>query len=524
MQATRSIRLAPALLACLFVASCSQQKQPADVVAGKGSATRPNIIIIFTDDHCTQATSAYGSIRNKTPNIDRLATEGMRFDNCFVTNGICAPSRAVTLTGKHCHKNGVFVNGLAFDQSQATFPKLLHGAGYQTAFIGKWHLINDPVGFDHWEVLIDQGPYYNPPMIRNGEKVQYTGYTTDIITDLALDWLKDQRTPDKPFLLMYQHKAPHRDWEPGPGYFHLYDDVTLPEPPTLFDDWSGRGPASQHQEMMIAKDLTEGDLHLTPPRRLKGEQLEEWNAAYDAKNEAFREANLTGDDLVRWKYQRYAKDYLRCVASVDDNVGRLLDYLDDTGLAKNTVVIYASDQGWFLGEHGWFDKRWMYEESLRIPFLVRWPGVIKPGSVNKDLVQNLDVAQTLLDAAGVAAPDEMQGRSIVPLLEGQTPDDWRHSIYYHFYANEAWHKVPRHYGVRTDRFKLIHFYQLGEWELYDMKEDPEEMLNLYGLPGYEDITNELKAEIKRLQKLYDVTDETDRQYDEFVEKRRKSRT
>ncbi len=464
---------------------------------------RPNILFIMSDDHGYQALSCYGSNRNRTPNLDRLATEGMRFDRCFVTNSICGPSRAVILTGKYNHLNGFYRNGLTFDGSQQTVAKLLRADGYQTAMIGKWHLRSDPTGFDYWHVLIGQGPYYNPPMKTPEGTVKHTGYTTAIITDVALDWLKNKRDPEKPFFLMYHHKAPHRNWEPGPKYLTLFDDVTIPEPPTLFDDYAGRGTAAKEQKMSIAKDLNERDLKLVPPRGFTPEQLEAWNRAYAPKNEAFRKANLSGDDLVRWKYQRYAKDYLRCVQSVDDNVGRVLDYLDQSGLADNTIVFYTSDQGWYLGEHGWFDKRWMYEESFRTPLLVRWPGKIKPGSVSQSLVMNLDFPETFLEVAGLDVPSDMQGRSLVPILRGQTPSDWRKSVYYHYYEYPGAHSVKRHYGVRTERYKLIHFYyDIDEWELYDLQEDPDELNNVYANPQYASVIDELKTELKRLQKRY----------------------
>ncbi len=521
-----TVRLAALLAVAILAAGlsgCASRKPHADNATAEAKpAQRPNILFIFTDDHGVQAISTYGSKINRTPQIDRLADSGMRFDNCFCTNAICAPSRAVILTGKHSHINGQVSNHERFDGSQSTFPKMLRQAGYQTALIGKWHLKSDPTGFDHWEVLIDQGPYYNPPMIRNGEKVQYTGYTTDIITDRALEWMQ-QRDPEKPFLLMCQHKAPHRDWKPDARHLTMYDDVTIPEPPTLFDDWSGRSRASTMQEMTIAEHMSPGDLKLTTPRRLNAEQLAPWNAAYGPKNEAFREANLTGKDLVRWKYQRYAKDYLRCVASVDDNIGRLLDYLEQSGLADNTVVVYSSDQGWFLGEHGWFDKRWMYEESLRMPFIVRWPGKTKPGSVNTDLVQNLDFAPTFLAMAGADVPGDMQGRSAAPLLAGETPDDWRDAVYYHFYADWAWHTVPRHYGVRTDRYKLIHFYRIDEWELYDLVKDPDEMHNLYDDPAYASTVIRLKAVLQRLRQQYRESDVADQACDRIAERRARNR-
>jgi arylsulfatase A-like enzyme len=496
---TRSIGTAAGLLALALTAA------PAPA-AEEPREDRPNIIFIMSDDHGAQAISAYGSRVNRTPQIDRLAEEGMRFANCFCTNSICAPSRAVILTGKHSHLNGQKTNFDTFDGSQPTFPKLLQKAGYQTAMIGKWHLKSDPTGFDHWEVLIGQGPYYNPTMVRNGEKVKHPGYTTDIITDLSLEWLESARKADKPFLLMCQHKAPHRNWQPGPKYLTLYDDVTLPEPDTLFDDWAGRGTAARMQEMTVADHLTRLDLKLTPPRGLTEEQLAAWKAAYDPKNKAFAEAKPEGRNLVKWKYQRYAKDYLRCVASVDENVGRLLDYLDTSGLARNTVVIYTSDQGWFLGEHGWYDKRWMYEESFRMPLLVRWPAAVKPGAVNENLCQNLDFAATFLDLAGVPTPPDMQGRSLVPLLRGKTPPGWRESVYYHYYEYPAEHAVNRHEGVRTPQYKLIHFYQLEEWELYDLKKDPDERKNVYNEPAYKEVVTRLKTELERLRREYQVTD------------------
>lgn len=460
----------------------------------------------MADDHGWQAISVYGSNRNATPHIDRIANQGVRFDRAFVTNSICAPSRAVILTGLHSHLNGVMTNAEVFDGSQTTFPKLLGDVGYSTAMIGKWHLKSRPTGFDHYEVLIGQGPYYNPPMIRDGEEVEHHGYTTDIITDLAIDWLHEGRDPGKPFLMMVQHKAPHRNWMPGPDHLHDFEDGDLPEPATLFDDYADNASPAAAQEMTIAHHLNRHDLKLDPQRRLDADQQAVWDEAYAPKNAEFEQANLSGDDLVRWKYQRYAKDYLRCVQSVDDNVGRLLDELDAMGLAENTIVVYTSDQGWYLGEHGWYDKRWMYEESFRTPLLVRWPGVVEPGSVNTDLVQNLDFAPTFLDAAGVQPPVHMQGRSMVDVLAGRTPADWRGSVYYHYYEHPGVHNVARHDGVRTATLKLIHFYDTDEWELYDLAADPDELVNLYGQPGTEEATASLKAELVKLRAQYAVTD------------------
>jgi arylsulfatase A-like enzyme len=508
------IQLACAFAVLLLTAACSP-----------GDHGQPNIIFIFTDDHATQAIGAYGgrlATLSPTPNIDRLASEGLLFRNAFVTNAICAPSRAVILTGMYSHLNSVPTNAERFDSSQVTFPRLLQGAGYQTAMVGKWHLKSDPVGFDYWEVLPGQGQYYNPQFRTAGGVVQDTGYVTDLITDKVIDWLESGRDKDRPFMVMYQHKAPHREWSPGPGYLTMYDDTEIPEPSTLFDDYSGRSSAALTQEMTIARHMNlVYDLKVWPPDprmeedmytqwaqglrdRMTEEQRTAWDAAYRPKNDAFRSANLEGDDLTRWKYQRYLKDYLRCIASVDENLGRLLDYLDESGLADNTVVVYSSDQGFFLGEHGWFDKRWMYEESLRMPLVVRWPGVTTPGTEDTHQVLNLDFAETFLDMAGVAAPANMQGRSLVPLLEGNEPSDWRTSIYYHYYEFPGWHSVQRHYGIRTDRYKLIYYYLIDEWELFDLEVDPDELHSVYDDGEYAGVVTELKAKLDSLRDYYKV--------------------
>jgi arylsulfatase A-like enzyme len=465
-------------------------------------ARKPNIVFIFADDHGYQAISAYGSKVNRTPNIDRLAKEGMRFDRCLVPNSICGPSRATVLTGKYSHLNGFYNNtNNRFDGTQMTFPKLLQQAGYQTAIVGKWHLVSNPTGFDYWEILPGQGQYYNPPMIRNGQRVKHDGYVTDIITDRALDWLKNQRDPGKPFLLMCHHKAPHREWEPGLNHLADQDGVTFPEPETLFDDYAGRGEAEKTQDMMIRKTMTAKDLKLEAPKTLTPEQRKAWDAYYEPRNAAFRKADPQGKDLVRWKYNRYLHDYLACIAGVDDGVGRLLDYLKETGLDKDTIVVYSSDQGFYLGEHGWFDKRWIFEESLRTPLLVRWPGVTKPGSVNADMVSNLDFGETFLDAARVTVPAEMQGRSLVPLLRGETPADWRKSFYYHYYEHPGPHNVHRHYGVVTDRYKLVYFYQpeMNYWELFDLRQDPHELTSVYGKKEYAEVQKDLERQLERLR-------------------------
>ena len=462
---------------------------------------RPNILFIFSDDHAWQAISAYGSNFVHTPNIDRLAEEGMRFDRCLVPDSLCGPSRATVLTGTYNHINGFYHNnGCRFDGSQITFPKLLQKAGYQTAMVGKWHLVSDPTGFDFWQILPGQGQYYNPPMIRNGQHLKLKGYVTDIITDTALDWLK-RRDPSRPFLLMCHQKAPHRRWEPSLKYLDADGDRTYPEPPTLFDDYSGRGKAEHEQDMMVAKTMDPHDLKLIPPIDLNPEQRKAWDAYYEPRNEAFRKAQLTGKDLVQWKYNRFLHDYLACIRSVDESVGKLLDYLKESGLDKNTLVVYSSDQGVFLGEHGWFDKRWIFEQSARTPLLVRWPGVIKPGSVNKDMVSNLDFAESFLEAAGLPIPERMQGRSLLPLFRGQTPADWRKSFYYHYYEHPAVHNVAKQYGVITQRYKLVHFYEpeFNYWELFDLQQDPLELKSVYGEPAYASVQKDLEKELARLR-------------------------
>lgn len=474
----------------------------------------PNIIFILADDHASHAISAYGSRINQTPNIDRLADNGMRFDNVFCTNSICAPSRATILTGKYNHLNGVLDNRLTFDSSQVTFPKLLQRAGYRTAAVGKWHLKSRPTGFNYTNVLPGQGLYYNPTFLENGERKEYSGYVTDLTTDFALQWL-DSVDQNRPFFLWLGHKAPHRNWMPGPEQLTMYDDQDIPEPPTLFDDYRGRSAAAREQEMQISEDLTLAyDLKVAEESEdnwmknqlasMNPEQREAWQAAYGPKNEAFLEAGLEGEALVRWKYQRYIKDYLRSVASVDDNVGRLLDYLEEQGLTENTLIIYSSDQGFYLGEHGWFDKRFMYEESYRMPFLAQYPGVIPAGSQSDALTVNIDFAPTLLDFAGVETPADMQGQSLQDILKGEEPPaDWRNAAYYHYYEYPAVHMVKRHYGVRTDRYKLIHFYyDIDAWELFDLQEDPRELNSVYDDPAYAAVRDSLTDLLLALQEQY----------------------
>jgi arylsulfatase A-like enzyme len=472
----------------------------------------------MADDHAAQAIGCYGSRLNRTSHIDRIAREGARFDNCFCTNGICAPSRATILTGKHSHLNGVRDNAQVFDGSQETFPKLLQAAGYETALIGKWHIKSDPTGFDYWSILPDQGEYYNPDLCEMGTTKRRSGYVTDILTDLAIDFFEARKNSSRPFLLMLHHKAPHRNWQPAVRHMTLYDNAIFPEPPTLFDDYATRSRAAAEQEMSIGDHLTlESDLKLgPPPERLDEAQKRAWEAAFGPKREAFRKARLSGDALVRWKYRRYLQDYLGCVAAVDESIGRVLDGLDRTGLAPKTLVIYTSDQGFFLGEHGWFDKRFMYEEALRMPLLMRLPGRIPPGLVNKDMLTNVDFAPTFLDGAGLKKPPAMQGRSFLPLATAQRVSGWPESIYYHYYEFPAVHMVKRHYGVRAKRYKLIHFYyDIDAWELYDLARDPRELHNVYADPAYAKVRRQLEDELLRLQKLYGDSEELARRFVEI---------
>ena len=496
----------------------------------------PNIVFLFTDDHAPHAISAYGSKVNVTPNIDRLAGDGMLFRNSFCGNSICGPSRATILTGLHSHGNGFRQNGDKFDGEQTTFPKLLKAAGYTTAMLGKWHLTSDPTGFDYWEVLPGQGVYYNPDLIGPNGRRRVEGYCTDVVTDLALDWLESAKESGKPFLLMCQHKAPHRPWQPGPQELGMFRDTTIPEPATLFDDHSTRGPAAAKHTMGVEDHLLMAyDLQCpvdekerlygywaNTRKRMTDAQREAWDAAFAAENEEFLASRPTGEALVRWKYQRYMKNYLRCVAGVDRNIGRVLDWLDENGLRENTIVVYSSDQGFYLGDHGWYDKRWMYEESLKMPLIVSWPGVTKPGSRSQLMVQNLDYAETFLDAAGSKIPADMQGVSLVPLLKGETPADWRKSIYYHYYEYPSVHQVPCHYGIRTETHKLMKFYQFGEeWEMYDLVADPDELTNLYGKPGTEAVTADLKNQLEELRKKYDDDSDVSEKSDAWKKEVRK---
>ena len=494
-------------------------------LAAQERAQRPNILFVFSDDHAPHAIGAYGgplAALDPTPNIDRLAAQGMLFRRSYCTNSLCGPSRAVILTGKHSHVNGFRQNGDKFDGDQQTFPKLLRAAGYSTALIGKWHLNSDPQGFDHWDVLPGQGDYYNPVLIRESGRRQVEGYVTDVVTDLAIDWLESGRDPEQPFLLMCQHKAPHRNWMPPQRHLDLYDDVEIPEPATLFDAAEDNASPARHHEMSVENELNlvydlfvEPDADFDPKagkskdgsgfrnlEKMSATQRAAWDAAYRGENDAFRAAGLRGDDLVAWKYQRYMKNYLRCVRGVDDSVGRLVRYLEEKGLADNTVVVYASDQGFYLGDHGMYDKRWAYEESMSMPLVVRWPGQTAAASEDRHLVQNLDYASTFLEMAGVPIPDDLQGRSLVPLLRGEAPEGWRDAIYYHYHEYPSVHMVARQVAVRTERYKLIRFYQFGEWELYDLEEDPDELHNVFGDPRYLTVGTELAVRLGQLQQQY----------------------
>lgn len=481
---------------------------------------RPNIVFVFSDDHATQAIGTYGFELAKqapTPNLDKIAEQGMRFDRCMVCNSICGPSRATILTGKYSHLNGFLMNdGTQFDGSQITFPKLLRKAGYQTSIIGKWHLESQPTGFDHWEVLPGQGRYYRPEFLTPAGKITEDGYVTDVITDKAIQWLENGRDKDKPFMLMVQHKAPHREWSPPIKYLDLFKDTVFPEPTTLFDNYYGRTRAAHDQDMTLDVTLEKDkDLKIDVRRTdsifyqrvyslLTPEQKQAWDKNLDQREKDYADPDLKGVALIKYKYQSYLRDYLACVRSVDDNVGRLEDYLEKSGLAGNTVFIYSSDQGFYLGEHGWFDKRWMYDESYRTPLLVRWPGTVPAGSVNEQLVSNLDLAQTFLDIAGAKADPEMQGMSLVPLMKGKTPSDWRKYHYYEYYEYPGWHMVQRHEGVYDGRYKLIHFYDVDEWELIDMETDPQEMTNQHENPDYAEPVRRMRAALEQVKQQYKV--------------------
>jgi arylsulfatase A-like enzyme len=465
------------------------------------AADRPNMLFIMSDDHAAHAIGAYGSRVNETPNLDRLAREGALLGNVFATNSICTPSRATILTGQYSHVNGVTVFN-RFDSSRMTVARLLQRGGYYTGMVGKWHLGSDPVGFDRWEILPGQGAYADPVLYTaTGEKAYEGRYVTDVITDLAIDFM-EKRPRNKPFFLMVHHKAPHRPWEPAAGYAARFAGRRIPEPVTFWDSYATRTDAIRENQQRVAADLTRRDLKLPPPPDLAGAELTKWLATRPDIVTVARDnttVTLVGEALTRWKYQRYMQDYLATIQSVDDGVGRLLAFLDGNGLSKNTLVVYTSDQGFFLGDHGLFDKRFMYEESLRMPFLVRWPAVIPRGTRSDAIALNVDFAPTFLDAAGQPAPAEMQGRSLLPVLRGRLPADWRASMYYRYYHDPGDHNTRAHYGVRTRTHKLIHFWKKDQWELFDLTNDRFELHNLYGEPGQVELTSTLKAELARLK-------------------------
>jgi len=506
---------------CLLAVLVTTPPAHAQATLPGPDAPKPNIIFIFTDDHASQSIGAYGSKINQTPNLDRIASEGAIFLNSFCANSICGPSRATILTGLHSHMNGFKDNTSRFDSSQQTFPKLLQKAGYATAMIGKYHLWNDPQGFDKWMILPGQGEYYNPQFkTQNQELIQVQGYVTDVITDFGLQWIDQERDKDKPFMLMLQHKAPHRTWMPGPQELSLYRDKDIPEPDTLFDDYKGRGPGAAKTEMQIDRHMYFAYDLYCPVRndeflfsyyeenvgRMTPEQRADWDAAFEPENKAFlaKMEKMTDKQIVQWKYQRYIKNYLRCIAGVDRNVGRVLDYLDaNPQLKENTIVIYSSDQGFFLGEHGWYDKRWMYEQSLKMPLMMRWPGVIEPGTRLTQLVQNIDYAPTFLDIAGVEPETPMQGRSLLDLWR-KDAEPWRDAVYYRYYESQVVHNVPAHYGIRTAKYSLMHFYEsnYNYYELYDLEKDPQQMHNVYDDPAYKELASDLKIQLTDLREEY----------------------
>lgn len=523
-----------------FIASCqSTQEQKAD--------NPPNILFIMSDDHAYQAISAYSDHLIQTPNIDRLAAEGMKFTNACVTNSICAPSRATILTGKHNHINGKIDNRMPFDTTQVTFPQIFQDNGYETAMFGKLHFGNNPKGVDEFMILPGQGNYINPRFITPGGDTTITGYVTDIITDLTLGWLQEKRDPEKPFMMMYLHKAPHRPWWPRPDKFKEFTQKSFPEPTSLFDNYENRGSAAKTAEMNLLnhmmyshdskiypeliEEMGEKALPVVPEfrnsfygpyNRANEAQKALYKPILDSINDWFRTnwPGMTDEEKMKWKYQRYMQDYLACISSVDDNVGRVLDYLEESGLAENTIVVYTSDQGFYLGEHGWFDKRFIYDESFKTPLLVRWPGKVAPGSVSTEMVQNLDFAQTLLAAANIDAPSDMQGESILPLLTGNTEQWTRDAVYYHYYEYPAVHMVKRHYGIVTEEYKLAHFYyDVDEWELYDRLKDPNEMNNVYDDPSYHEVVKTLKANLAELRKQYKDSVGLDQRYIDIYKER-----
>lgn len=515
-------------IACVLFLAFVLTMGVTDRVSAQAPQRKPNIVFIMADDHGYQAVSAYSNKLIQTPNIDRIGREGAVMRNAFVTNSVCSPSRAVILTGKYSHMNGMRDNGTYFDGSQQTLPKILKSNGYRTALVGKWHLFTQPTGFDYWNILPDQGHYYNPTFIKMGKDTVYRGYVTDVTTDLALEWIGQDT--DQPFFIMLHHKAPHRNWMPPQQYLQTFKDRQFPLPHNFYDDYAGR-EALQRQQISMKEGLdvrydskvpcdtcaiTKVN-HWAPAEfqremeRLTPAERQTWDEAYQHEYKTFAQIKAK-DQLLRWQYQRFMEDYLRCVRSVDDNVGRVLRYLDEKGLTKNTIVVYTSDQGVYLGEHGLYDKRFMYEESFRTPMLIRFPPAIPQRQQIGSYVLNLDVAPTFLDLAGIAIPGDMQGESMKKLLKEGKAKEWRKELYYHYYEKSF--GATAHYGIRTERYKLIHFYDPGNsWELYDLKNDPHEMHNLYGDAAYSEIVEKLKAQLKALQRKYnDLYDEKNNKF------------
>ncbi len=521
----------------LFTVSCSKKDE------------RPNILFIMSDDHAYQAISSYSDKLINTPNIDRIANDGILFSNACVTNSICAPSRAVILTGKHSHLNGKVDNGFPFDTTQVTFPQLFQKAGYQTAMFGKLHFGNNPKGVDDFLILPGQGSYINPKFLGKEKDTIIQGYVTDVITDLTLNWFREKRDKEKPFLMMYLHKAPHRPWWPSPEKFAEFYEKEFPEPETLFDDYKGRGSAAKSAEMNILTHMQYmhdskirpstleemGEVNpeivyyridgteyrpgpggfLVPFNRGNPDQIAKYNLTLDKINNDFKEnwPKMNDKEKMQWKFQRYMQDYLATISSIDDNVGRVLDYLEENDLADNTLVVYTSDQGFYLGEHGWYDKRFIYDESFKTPLLIKWPNKIKSGITNDEMVQNLDFAQTFLEAAGISSTEDMQGESLMPLLTGDE-DRWtRKEVYYHYYEYPSVHMVKRHYGIVNKEFKLVRFYyDVDEWELYDRLNDPNEMNNVYDDPNYSEVVKDLKVKLAELRVKYKDSEELDKKY------------
>ena len=523
------------LLLTFLIISCTEEKETPNQKSQK-----PNIIFIMSDDHAYQAISAYSDRLIHTPHIDRIAKEGMLFTNACVTNSICAPSRATILTGKHNHINGKIDNHFPFDTNQITFPQIFQNNGYKTAMFGKLHFGNNPKGVDVFKILPGQGNYINPKFITSDGDTTIEGYVTDVITDLTLDWLKQEEDSDQPFMMMYLHKAPHRPWWPRPDKFKEFTQKTFPEPTTLFDDYKNRGTAAKTAEMNLLHHMMYSHDSKIRPETLKEmgslaspeikeyknsfygpygrankKQMTKYDPVIDSINVWYK-ANwpkMTDKEKMKWKYQRYMQDYLGCISSVDDNVGRLLDYLDKSGLAENTIVVYTSDQGFYLGEHGWFDKRFIYDESFKTPLMVRWPNKIKAGSIENEMVQNLDFAQTFLSAAEITPPSDMQGESLMPLLLGKKEEWNRDAVYYHYYEYPSVHMVKRHYGIVTKEYKLAHFYyDVDEWELYDRLNDPTEMNNVFSDPKYAEVVTQLQSDLDDLRIKYKDSPELDQQY------------